>query len=56
MTLGVENVVYAGMDGDEKLGRAVALEALHFALAPADRETRILRSVVLAHPSGMMPL
>ena len=37
MTLGVENVVYAGMDGEESLGRALAFEALHFALSPADR-------------------
>ena len=56
MTLGVEDVVDRGMDGQKTLGRTLALEALHFALAPADREVGILAPVVLTHPSGMMPL
>ena len=56
MTLGVEDAIDGCVDREESLGRALALETLHFALAPADREMRILSPVVLAHPSRMVPL
>lgn len=56
MTLGVGNVIDRRMDGEESLGRALAFEALHFALSPADWKMRILRPVALSHPSRLMLL
>src|SRR5271157_1388913 len=53
MALDVENVVYGGVGGEELLGRACALEALHLALPPSGRLMRILGPIVLPSPAIM---
>jgi hypothetical protein len=56
MALDVEGVVHGGMDREEFLRRAGALEALHLALPPSRRLMRILDAIVFPSPALMAAL
>jgi hypothetical protein len=56
MALDVEGVVDGGMDREESLRRAGALEALHLALPPPRRLMRILDAIVFPSPTLMAAL
>lgn len=48
MTLDCESVVDRGVGGDEALGLALGLEALHLALSSSDRKMRVFYPVIVA--------
>lgn len=49
MLLGIKGDVDGGVSGEESLGRTLGLELLLLALALANRQVRILRSIVADH-------
>ena len=47
VTLDGEGIVDRGVGGDEALGLALGLEALHLALSSSDRKMRVLHPIVV---------
>ena len=52
MTLGVEGIVYGGLDVQKSLSRAWGFESPLFSLSPSDRLVRVLRTIVIDVLSG----
>jgi len=54
MRFNVEGIVDGTVGGNEALGLALRLEALHFSLPSSDRKMRILHPIVFLQSTGMM--
>ena len=55
MALEIEDLVNGGVGGDEPLGLALQLEALHFSPASSDREMTVFDPVVVAQSPLLVP-
>ena len=54
--LEIEDVVDGGVGGEESLGGSSGLEFLLLSLASSDWQMRVLRPIVLPHPSWSMAI